>query len=685
MLKTYFNLRNVVATAICLSAMALSSKTVAQNSGNIGDSIHWEYTPADSSLSVTCTDNDGSVRMPNFDSRTSMPWNHLRDSLKHLTVGEGITTIGYYDFADFMNLTDVSFPESLLAFGPFAFDGCKSLTSVTIPDSVTGLSSGAFRYCEGLTSVTIGKKMSTPPSDAFLRCRSLISFNVSPDNPYLSTEDGVLFNKDKTQLRVYPIAKPETTYTIPESVTTLQTYAFAYSNLTSITIPKSVIIINDNVFYSADKLISTDVAQDNSYFSSEDGVLFTKNKKTLWLYPAGKTETSYIISDSVIETKIYAFYGNDSLRSVTIPNSVTTIGAYNFAYCMGLTSIAIPNSITSIPSGICYYNDSVNTVIIGDSVTAIESYAFYYNRAMTKFISYTATPPTVASGGLGFATPTGKTTIYVPAASVDAYKAASGWSSRTIKAIVSVESVTFNEVSLSLKVDSVATLVATVTPDTATNQIVTFSSSNPAVATVDAAGVVTAVSEGTAVITASTYEGGFTDECEVTVTQPVMGVSLNKSELSLHVDSTETLVATVLPDEATNQTVTFSSSDTTVATVNETTGLVTAVAAGTAMIIVTTEDGDFTDTCKVTVASNSSIAEHLQENALRIYPNPVENELRIDNVELAIDNVMIYDVYGRMVKEARATNGTTTINVSHLSAGIYVVKIGTQTAKFVKK
>ena len=160
-------------------------------------------------------------------------------------------------------------------------------------------------------------------------------------------------------------------------------------------------------------------------------------------------------------------------------------------------------------------------------------------------------------------------------------------------ATVPVTGVTLNQAELSLYTGESKTLTATVQPDSATNKNVTWESSNKSVATVDATGEVTAIGAGTATITVTTVDGN------KTAPVPVSGVSLNKDSTSLTVGDTETLTATITPDNATNKNVTWSSDTPSVASVNN--GVVTAVAPGTATITVTTADGGFTATCAVTV------------------------------------------------------------------------------------
>jgi len=170
---------------------------------------------------------------------------------------------------------------------------------------------------------------------------------------------------------------------------------------------------------------------------------------------------------------------------------------------------------------------------------------------------------------------------------------------------VAVTGVTLAPTSLSLTVGgSTGALTATVAPSNATNKTVSWSTSDASVATVNN-GVVTAVGSGTATITVSTQDGGKTATCAVSVTVPVSGVSLNLTSLSLTMGGTQTatLAATVEPSAAANKSVTWTSDNTSVATVNN--GVVTAVAAGNATITVTTVEGGKTATCAVTVAAAS--------------------------------------------------------------------------------
>jgi len=168
--------------------------------------------------------------------------------------------------------------------------------------------------------------------------------------------------------------------------------------------------------------------------------------------------------------------------------------------------------------------------------------------------------------------------------------------------------VSLNKNSVTLKAGETEQLIAKVSPFNADNKNVTWASSNEAIATVDSTGLVTGISDGSAIITVTTVEGGLTDTCNVTIdsTISVWGVSLNKNSLELDLipsPESEQLIATVAPTSATDTSVTWLSSDPSIATVDGS-GNVTAVSVGVCNIIVTTNDGGFTDTCVMTIINS---------------------------------------------------------------------------------
>lgn len=187
--------------------------------------------------------------------------------LTSVTISGSVTEIGSGAFMECQSLTSVTIPEGVTSIGDAAFNCCYSLESVTIPNSVTHIGSGAFQTCTSLKNVTIPEKVAISYS-IFSGCTSLEKIEVNSNNINLCSVDGVLYNKDKTQLICYPAGKKGTAYTIPDGVTTIKEATF-YGNrsLNSITIPDSVTKIERNAFQ--DSISLTEITIPNTVTSIE--------------------------------------------------------------------------------------------------------------------------------------------------------------------------------------------------------------------------------------------------------------------------------------------------------------------------------------------------------------------------------------------------------------------------------
>lgn len=249
-------------------------------------------------------------------------------------------------------------------------------------------------------------------------------------------------------------------------------------------------------------------------------------------------------------------------------------------------------------------SESSLELTVGDEYTLVAT-VLPSNTDDDKTVSWSSSAPAVASvsGGVVSAKAAGSAVITAKVGAKTASCTVTVAEAVIPVEPVEVESVTLNETSLTLKEGETFTLVATVLPENADDKTVLWSSSDPTVASV-AGGLVTALKAGSVVITAKA--GAFSATCDVTVEaegpgpeEPVAveSVTLNKTELELEEGATFTLVATVLPADATNPSVTWTSSDPTVATVEN--GVVKALKAGTAVI--TAQAGEKTATCTVTV------------------------------------------------------------------------------------
>ena len=233
------------------------------------------------------------------------------------------------------------------------------------------------------------------------------------------------------------------------------------------------------------------------------------------------------------------------------------------------------------------------------------------DNATDKSVTWSSADPTVATvddAGKVTAVKAGQTTITVK--TKDGGKQAA--CALTVNAkVIPVTGVSLDQTEVSLYPEETVTLKATVEPDNATDKQVSWSSSNSSVATVNGSGLVTAVAEGTAVITVKTQDGAKTATCQVTVKKKVIhvtGVTVDNWGLTLLINETGQIRYTVQPADATDNSVTFESSNPAVATVSST-GLVRAVSVGEARVTVTTTDGGFTAGCNVKVAEQVGLFE----------------------------------------------------------------------------
>ena len=276
------------------------------------------------------------------------------------------------------------------------FEHSSEIKSVVIESGVTTISERAFNDCREIKSIIIPDTVTLIGEDAFHYNASLESITVSEDNPCYSAEDNVLFNKDKTELMLYSLGKPDTDYTVPNSVTTIDMYAFAGSSyLNTIQIPETVLFIGEQAFRSCYSLTAINVDENNPAYSSVDGVFFNKAQTELISFPREKRIDEYIVPDSVTRISSRSFCVCNGVKSIVIPDTVTEIGKEAFDNTYTIKTVRLPSNISSIDGvfRLCY---SLKTIIIPSSVTNIGEDTFYDCFGLTSVII----PASVTSIGL---------------------------------------------------------------------------------------------------------------------------------------------------------------------------------------------------------------------------------------------------------------------------------------------
>jgi len=246
----------------------------------------------------------------------------LCSNLTSAIIGNSVRSIGYAAFYDCSNLASVITGNSIESIELYAFWNCVSLLEFTIPNSVTTVKPSAFNGCSSLTSVTIPSSVVSIGETAFSNCDGLMSINVDAGNSAYCSENGVLFDKAKTELIQYP-ARKTGAYIIPESVGFIEIFAFrGCKGLTEVTIPKSVIYMGQEAFTGC------------------------SNLNTVYFNAVNCRDMGYVGKWAVVS---YVFSGCNKITTVHIGSEVTKIPCYAFYNCSGLQEIinqsAIPQEI----------------------------------------------------------------------------------------------------------------------------------------------------------------------------------------------------------------------------------------------------------------------------------------------------------------------------------------------------
>ena len=311
--------KNVGQVTIIADCLGYTDSCVVNITGNglagtCGDNITWNFEPSTKTIFV-----EGSGMINDYSS-SNIPWKNIKSEIENVIIGEGITSIGERAFEDCDNLISVTLPNGLTEIGDEAFLGCKELENIMIPESVTNIGLFAFQYCKSLKEMVIPKSVINIGAGAFWGCERITSI------------------------------------VIPKNVKYLDVYTF--SECTSL----KEIIVDDA----------------NKYYSSDDGVLFDKNKTVLMQYPLGNDRITYVIPDSVNTIGDWAFRDSVALTNVIMPDSVTYMGFQVFENCESLADVKISKGLSNISNGSFCACLSLKNIDIPIGVKSIESSAFAF-------------------------------------------------------------------------------------------------------------------------------------------------------------------------------------------------------------------------------------------------------------------------------------------------------------------
>ena len=555
------------------------------------------------------------------------------------------TIIGEGAFSECANLLNFEVPKNISELSTKVLKKCINLNEVSIPDTVTSMGESVFSECTNLEKVKLPNTRQNIPANTFYNCKNLKEI-VLPET-VTAIRNSAFYGCTSLP-----------SINLPEGLQTIESSAFYECKaLTDISIPKNVTTIGSNAFYNCDSLQSAVV---NS--SGEIGSQAFYDCDAL---------TSLTLADSITKIGSSLCYGCDKLTDIKFGKYITEIPDSSFRKCSALQNVTLPRFCKTVAVNAFAEDTKLTELYVPVSVSSIQSNSFSYpkrttmygkegsyaqeyangrgmlfnsvnkpittlayaekelrlGRYETKFpkleimpdfdtdtITFTSDNTNVAtvsetgaiSAGYNYGT-----------ANITA-KTASGLSS-TIKVniVKPASSITLNKSTLEISAGKSEKLTATISPSDSTDDIV-WSSDNTNIAIVDKDGNITGINKGSATITAKAVYGNKAATCLVTVADSgiqiveVTGVTLIPNETEITIGKTYKLKANILPENATNKLLTWTSSNENVATVSD--GIVTAKALGTATITVKTVSGGFSKDCTVTVIPKVEITSFTCNN-----------------------------------------------------------------------
>lgn len=425
----------------------------------------------------------------------------IPDSIGYDNINYPITHVGKDAFKGYRGLTTVSLGNCLKVIEDNAFEGCVELVKLDMPNSLETIKGAAFASCgfsvveiadgvkeigenafyrsSTLNSVKIGKSVTSIERRAFSECPALTSVTLGENLKFIKTS-------------AFENCTALSNIVLPSSLQVIDSRAFYNTALVSVSVPSSVVNIGEDAFEWIYALKEIKVDEANTVYSDIDGVLCSKTKTVLFRYPNSKGKT------------------------YTVPNTIKKIYDHAFSNCRDLETVVFPASVISFESEIFWGNSNLKSIT-------------FLNPEPVNLVSSFRLDKDVF--------------ILVPKQSVNRYRNTYRWNEMNIKAIGSIaESITMGAAELTLEVGSESQLQCTVLPETAENKTVTWNTTDANVVTVDEMGNLIAVSEGEAIVSATTNDGtNLVANCKIKVVG-AKATDINQFKDVIYVENTKAFI-----------------------------------------------------------------------------------------------------------------------------------------------
>ena len=298
--------------------------------------------------------------------------------------GSPIECIDFHAFEECGKIKEVILPDSVRIIESKAFKMCSGLERVHFSGKLESIGQDAFAHCDSLQEIHLPETVKEIGKNAFVGCTGLTEIQIDSGNPRFTSQNGVLFYKDRQVLMIYPPKKLDEVYHIPDGVKWIDRKAFSEcSCLTELYIPSSVVKIDDEAFVACSMLKYIHVTEDNPNYVSVDGILFTKDLTKLIVYPAQKQDRYYEVPDTVKQMCWGAFEGNAYLEEVVIDSGLSKIPMAAFRDCTSLVTVKLPDSLREIePHAFCKCRKLKN-INLPEKVRSV-GLAFWYCESLEE-------------------------------------------------------------------------------------------------------------------------------------------------------------------------------------------------------------------------------------------------------------------------------------------------------------